>query len=118
MLNVDIDRRHNNITVMTLSGEFDLYEKERVLSLFQEATTGDAMGLIFDLTHISFIDSGGVEVLIEYQVRLEKMGKTMAVVVNHNNYLTRKFSRLGVFSDAGIKLFETIEEAEAAIPAA
>jgi len=115
MLNINIGKLNDNITLLTLSGEFDLYEKERVLSLSPEVVTGDTIGLIFDLTDISFIDSGGVEVLIEYQTELEKVGKTMAVVVDHNNYLTRKFARLGVFSGAGIKVFETVEEAEAAV---
>jgi len=116
VLEIDISKSDTpNIQILTLSGEFDLFEKEKVMSLLPRMLSNDVEGLIIDLTNISLLASAGVEVLIRFHSELSKAGKRMALVVDHNNYLIRKFRNLGIFEGTGLEFFETVEEAEKAL---
>lgn len=116
MLDIDIIKSDtSNIKIVTLSGEFDLFEKERVTGLLPQLLSDDPKGLIINLSAVSVLASAGIEVLITFQNEVTKVGKHIAIVVDHNNYLTRKFKNLGIFEGTGLEFFETVEDAEGAI---
>jgi len=112
MLDINIKKDKENIYIVSLSGDFDLFEKRRVVDLLPQLLSDNPRGLIVDLSGISLLDSGGVETIIIYHNTIKDAGTSMALVVNHNNYLMRKFRNLGVFSGTGINVFETIKEAK------
>jgi anti-sigma B factor antagonist len=57
-----------------LSGELDTFTRERLDGLVQRLP-GDVRSLVLDLTHLSFMDSGGIsEVLILREQCLERGG--------------------------------------------
>jgi len=115
MLDINIKKESEGMSILSLSGDFDLFEKEHVLDLLPQLLSDNPKGLIIDLSDISLLDSGGVETLIIYHNTVKDAGALMALVVNRNNYLMRKFRNLGVFGGTGINVFGTIEEARAAI---
>ncbi|HZD59496.1 MAG TPA: STAS domain-containing protein [Anaerolineae bacterium] len=114
MFTIDIRRTNApGIHLVILSGEFDLSEKGRVEDYFTKALSMSPRGLIIDLSPVSLLDSSGIGLLVAYHTRLEEAGARMAVVISHNKFLMGKLSRLGIFSDLGIAVYETTEEAEA-----
>lgn len=118
MLSIDIKRsKVRDAQIITLSGEFDLFEKGRVEGYLSQTLSESPKLLIFDLSSTALIDSSGVGLLIVYQNRLREAGTLMAFVVDENNYLIRKLNNLGIFADIGVKSFKTIEEAELAFAA-
>lgn len=113
MLDIDFRKSDNlDIRIITLSGEFDLFEKERVLNLLPKVLEGGRGGVLIDLSGVSLLDSAGIEVLIRYYVELKKAGIRFVVVASDNNYLTKKFRKLGIFDNTGLELYESVEEAE------
>lgn len=118
MLDVEIRKSDKkNIQILTLSGEFDFHEKERVLDLLPKLKSEDPKRLIIDLTGINLLVSAGVEALLVFHSAFEKAGGRVGVVIDHNNYLMCKFRNLGIFEGTGFELYETVEEAETAIGA-
>lgn len=112
MLDIKLSKSDASDTqILTLSGEWDIYERGRVESYFSQVQSEAPEGLIVDLSAVTLLDSSGVEVLIIYYARLREVGTPMVLVVNHNNYLIRKFRNLGIFDNTGLKFFETVEEA-------
>lgn len=115
MLNIDIKTsKVRGAQIVTLSGEFDLYEKSKVESYLAQTLLESPELLIFDLSSIALMDSSGVGLLIVYQNKLKEAGTRMAFVVDDNNYIIRKLNNLGIFADIGVESFKTIEEVELA----
>lgn len=112
MLDINIDSiSNNNAKLMKLSGEFDLSEKERARGSFSMVLSESPSYLIVDLSDVTLLDSSAVGLLISYRTQFEEAGARLAVVVNNNNYLLKKFSNLGIFNAGGIELFGTVQEA-------
>lgn len=115
MLEISIkEGRVPGTQVITLSGEFDFYEKGKVIGLLPKILSDNSNGLIIDLAGVTLLASAGVEALILYQEKLTRAGKKLAIVVDHNNYLIRKFTNLGLFEGAELDFYGTVEEAESA----
>jgi anti-anti-sigma factor len=115
-----IDSRKDKDTdtwVLAFSGDWDIYEKERAEDHFLQVLPDAPRGLIVDLSDVSLLDSSGVELLIAYFAKLQEVGTRMVLVVDHNNYLIRKFRNLGIFNNTGLVFFETIEEAKDSLSA-
>lgn len=105
----------SNIRVLTFDGEWDIYEKARAKGYFSQAVAEVPRGVIVDVTDVSILDSSGIEVLIASFTKLRDAGVPMVIVVDHNNYVIRKFRNLGIFEGTGLSFYETVEEAESAI---
>lgn len=67
-----ISQRDGNCTVR-LSGELDLQSVDGLESAVIDAIAADALW-IYDLEHVTFIDSAGVGMLRRWQERLHKLG--------------------------------------------
>lgn len=113
MLKIDVRRSDiSNIQIITLSGEFDLFEKGRVDEYLSKALSENPRGIVIDLSSVSLMDSSGVGLLVAYRIKSQETGMRMALAVNNNNYLIRKFKNLGIFNESGIEVFGTVEDAE------
>jgi anti-sigma B factor antagonist len=100
---------HSEVRV---AGEIDMLTAPRLRANLDTAMGHEPSRIIVDLTHVSFIDSSGLHVLIGtfHRVGPEAFG----VVTRHPNVL-RVFSISGI--DAMIPVFESIEAATANLEA-
>ncbi len=110
-ISMKLDR---GIAVIALRGEFDLAEKERAQGIVNDAL-GDNAHVVMDLTGLSFIDSAGIEVLIEAIKGAMKKSLSVAFVVDENDYILRKLKELGLFDGLGVGFFGSVEEATTSI---
>lgn len=63
---------------LQMKGELDLYTKERLAPLLEEAIV--AGGPVYlDLTALQFIDSSGIQVLMNAALALEKVGECLCL---------------------------------------
>ncbi|HEY3375356.1 MAG TPA: STAS domain-containing protein [Candidatus Aquicultor sp.] len=102
----------SNCNIITLSGDWDLYEKEKVERLFAQVMSESPASVIVDLTGIKFLDSSAVSTLIFSFIGLQKIGVPMVLVARENNYLLRKFRQLGIFDGTGLLFYDSVETAQ------
>jgi anti-sigma B factor antagonist len=71
----------SDCVVVTVGGEVDLLFAGKLAMALQTATAASHAGcLILDMTHLDFIDSSGLGVLIAASNRAEALGDTFALV--------------------------------------
>ncbi len=58
--------RHDEVCVFQLEGEIDLHYAPPLRALFEAKAKARCRALVVDLSDVSFIDSTGIAVLIEY----------------------------------------------------
>jgi len=101
--------------VLTISGNFDILEKESIVDNFARVLSSAPSHLIVDLSNVLLIDSSGIGLLIAYYLKLGRLGTSMAMVISSDNYLLNKLKQMGIFSDTGIKLFGSVDDAKTAL---
>ncbi|MHB8842401.1 MAG: STAS domain-containing protein [Candidatus Aquicultor sp.] len=115
MLDIDIKSSSNpNIHIITLSGEFGLYDQKRVESFLPETAIDDLQCMIFDLTAVAYMEEAGFETLMRYLQELTRIGACMAVIIQPESALMRKLKRMGFF-DIGLKVGSSFAEIEKAL---
>ena len=99
-------------TVLEVGGEIDVYTapalRERIIALVEGGTTI----LIVDLTHVEFLDSTGLGVLVGALKRLRGIGGGFGLVCDQERLL-KIFRITGL--DRVFTLYETVEAASAGI---
>jgi anti-anti-sigma factor len=65
--------------VVTLSGDIDVSVTDSILNTVTDAMDGDSgsQPVVIDMTHVTFLDSGGLGLLVEIQQRAQEHGTTM-----------------------------------------
>lgn len=71
----------NDALIAQPSGEIDLSNAEHLGDHIAEATTHEHVGVVLDLTDISFLDSFGIYVIIGLSQRLAGRGQAFVLVV-------------------------------------
>jgi anti-sigma B factor antagonist len=66
-------------TVMTVSGELDLVSAPRLRNAISSLRGEESDELILDLTHLSYIDSVGIGLLVASRRRLDAEGRTFSI---------------------------------------
>jgi anti-anti-sigma factor len=66
--------------VAIVTGEVDASNAERLGDRLYDAVTNQALGLVLDLTEVTYIDSAGVRLLFDLADRLERRQLTLHVV--------------------------------------
>ena len=66
--------RHGDSHTVRLYGEFDLAAVDDVTRELRQLEEGDAQSVIVDLRELEFIDSSGISVLVEAQLRFRENG--------------------------------------------
>jgi anti-anti-sigma factor len=67
--------------VCTLRGELDLLTAPRLREEIRPLLTGtDVRAITFDLVDLQFVDSSGIQALVDFRRELHARGATMAVV--------------------------------------
>ena len=77
----------------SLVGEIDLSNASRLLATISSEVPNEALGLILDLSAVTYIDSSGLRLVLELAKRLEWRDQMMRVVVADDGRI-RKVLRL------------------------
>ena len=93
--------------VVTLSGELDIFKKEKLRDALAQAESADVA--IIDMTGVTFLDSAALGVLIGFKKRMAERKATVRVVL-----ISLQLRRL--FEITGLdRVFEIFPSLEAAI---
>lgn len=98
----------DGIEILSISGPFTLgnmFEFQRILQELHPPY------LIFDLSHVPYMDSAGLGLLVNFYVAGQKHGRKMAVV-GATARIVALFELTKV--DSLLRVYPTVEEAEAA----
>jgi anti-sigma B factor antagonist len=99
-------------TVLEVSGEIDVYTapalREKIIALVEDGTRV----LIVDLTHVEFLDSTGLGVLVGALKRLRGIGGGFGVVCDQERLL-KIFRITGL--DRVFTIYDSVESASAGI---
>jgi anti-sigma B factor antagonist len=101
LLNVRVEPAGAGVSIVSLAGELDLSTIPRVESrLFDQLRTQSAV--IVDLTHLSFIDSSGIGLLIQ-ALRASRDRVRLHTVIAEGSQVERVFHLVGI--DRALPLF-------------
>lgn len=104
-------RQEGAIAIATLTGEVDVSNADQVgIDLF-EAAPNDAAGLVVDLTPTTYLDSRGVQLLIELAERLRRREQHLRVVAPERSVVRRilTLTRLDIILPLDATLKEALE---------
>lgn len=73
-------KRHENATVVQLTGEVDMSHSPSVHQALVEVLERKPLRLVIDLTEVSYMDSSGVGVLVDALRRMRTIGGKLALV--------------------------------------
>ncbi len=97
-------------TVIALAGESDVYTYDQLRgALESEAARGVSL-LIVDLSGLEFMDSSGVQVLLDIRVMMSNHGGKLALA-GPQNTVARVLNLVG--ADQLIPVYASVEEAQA-----
>ena len=85
----------DDVTVIALAGEVDLYTAPEFKEALLEAIADGAQTVVVDLTDTTFIDSTTLGVLVGGLKRLRPEGRTLALVCSDQN-ITKIFEITGL----------------------
>lgn len=101
------------VVVVPLSGELDIVRRPSLTQELLSAVDNRDVGLVVDLTDVSYIDSAGVHVLFEVAEALSERQLKMAVVVPEGTLVERVLKIVDLASAASLH-----RDVEAAVRAA
>ena len=103
----------DSYTVVALTGESDVYTHDQLRGALEtEATRGVAL-LIVDLSGLEFMDSTGVQVLLDIRVMMNDRGGKLALAQPQNT-VARVLNLVG--ADQLIPVYASVGEAVAGTP--
>ncbi len=70
---------HQNLLIIELSGSLTLVKTEQSLEQIKHSIKAQVGNLLLDLSHLSFVDSAGLAVLVRLQKLTDSMGIRMAI---------------------------------------
>lgn len=102
----------DDVVIMTVSGEVDVYTAPQLRSALEERVAAEQTRIVVDLQEVGFLDSTGLGVLVGRLKALRKIGGSLHVVCTRESIL-RLFSITGL--DRVLPLHDTVDEALAAV---
>ncbi|BCW99454.1 MAG: STAS domain-containing protein [Armatimonadota bacterium] len=79
-LGIHTEKRGDNIAVVSLSGEVDVYSSPRVRSAMLEQLDGGSKYLVMDLSKVDYLDSSGLGILVAGLKRSRENGGEVFLV--------------------------------------
>jgi anti-anti-sigma factor len=74
-------RRRDRIVIAHLIGEIDLSNAAELSVAVTDATPNDALGVVLDLSGVTYVDSAGIRLLYRLGESLRNRGQTLRVVI-------------------------------------
>lgn len=90
--------RHDGVPVVRLDGEIDMSRAADVRAELAGAVENEDLGLVMELSEVSYLDSSAVTVLFELSERLEARQQVLAAVVPDNALIKRVIALVGLGS--------------------
>ncbi|MEO6021461.1 MAG: STAS domain-containing protein [Knoellia sp.] len=103
----------DDVTVVTVSGEVDVYTAPQLRSALEERIAAGHTALVVDLEDVGFLDSTGLGVLVGRLKAVKKVDGWLRVVCT-NERIVRLFGITGL--DQVLPIFDSVESALAATP--
>jgi anti-anti-sigma factor len=100
-----------DIIVGALSGEIDLSNATALERVIADAVPNTALGMVLDLSELTYVDSSGVRLLLSLAGRLRWRGQDLALAAPDGSRCRRVLSMAG--SDGSLNLEATVDEARA-----
>lgn len=97
LVSVRLDTDEGLITA-SLVGEIDLSNASRLLATISSEVPNEALGLILDLSAVTYIDSSGLRLVLELAKRLEWRDQMMRVVVADDGRIRKVLRLAGIES--------------------
>lgn len=107
---------NSDVVITRIAGEIDASNASRVEDQLTAAVPNSALGLVLDLSDLSFLDSSGVELFFRLRERLEDRRQRLAVALPEGAPVKRVFEIVR-FSEK-LPLAGSAEEAETLLRAA
>jgi anti-anti-sigma factor len=104
---------HGNHVIVTVTGEIDVFNAARLISLVEAAVPTDAHGAVLDMTGVGFLDSTAIRKLFALTARLNERRQTVRVVTPDGSTVLRTLE-LVEFGRAA-PMHDSLEEALAAL---
>lgn len=73
--------RRDGIVIASVLGEIDLSNAGELRVVLTDATPNDALGVVLDLSEVTYIDSAGIHLLYRLGESLRNRGQTLRVVI-------------------------------------
>lgn len=103
----------DDVTIVTVSGEVDVYTAPQLRTALEERIAAGHTALIVDLQDVGFLDSTGLGVLVGRLKAVRKVDGWLRVVCT-NERILRLFGITGL--DRVIPIHDTVDAAVAASP--
>ena len=103
----------NAYTVVALAGESDVYTYDQLRGALETEAANGAGLLIVDLSGLEFMDSTGVQVLLDTRVMMDNRGGRLALA-SPQNTVARVLSLVG--ADQLIPVYPSVDSAAAGTP--
>ena len=98
--------------VATLTGEIDLSNADNIGQALASRVSNQAFALIFDLTHVDYLDSAAIQLIYRLRDRLQARGQALKLVIPRSSPADDALRLAGV-----ARHLETLETVEAALVA-
>lgn len=115
LADVDFSERDDAL-VAQLIGEVDASNAVSIGSALADATPNRVLGVVLDLTGVSYMDSAGINMLYRLREGVRARGQTLTVVIPTGSPVNDALRLAGV--DKHIQRAETIDEALSSLGAA
>lgn len=106
-------RSGDSYTVIALAGESDVYTYDQLRGALETEVAKGVALLIVDLAGLEFMDSTGVQVLLDMRVMMDNQGGKLALA-SPQNTVARVLSLIG--ADQLIPVYDSVQEAQAGTP--
>lgn len=103
----------DDVIVLTVSGEVDVYTAPQLRSALEERIAAGHKAFVVDMQEVAFLDSTGLGVLVGRLKAVKKVDGWLRVVCT-NERILRLFGITGL--DRVLPIFETVDAALAAAP--
>ena len=104
---MSVTARHS-YTVVALAGECDVYTYDQLRGALESEVARETKLLIVDLSGLGFMDSTGVQVLLDIRVMMNERGGRL-VLVSPQATVARVLTLVG--ADQLIPVYDTLKEA-------
>ena len=99
---------HDRLPIIEVIGDIEHFLAPRLRYRADSLLEAGYDYLLFDLTQVSYIDSGGIEVMFSTLKKLPPNGRLCAVI--HNPNIIRVFDLVGILNHKAFYLYSTREK--------
>lgn len=103
----------DGVVVASVSGEIDLSNATRITDALLAGVPNEALGLVIDLSAVSYLDSAGVRMLAELEHRLGWRAQALRVVAPEESRSRRVLAIAGL--ERVLSLETSVEAARASV---